>query len=130
MKLFGIDISEHNGNVDMKKIKNSGVKFAIIRASWGHFQEDKQLRNNVKKCNDVGMNYGLYHYSYARNDAEAKQEAENFLALAKQFSGRSYPLVLDMEDADGWKKSRVFQWNRKCAQSVYGKKLLKVQGNI
>lgn len=106
MKLFGIDISEHNGNVDMKKIKNSGVKFAIIRASWGHFQEDKQLRNNVKKCNDVGMNYGLYHYSYARNDAEAKQEAENFLALAKQFSGRSYPLVLDMEDADGWKKEQ------------------------
>ena len=26
MKLFGIDISEHNGNVDMKKIKNSGAK--------------------------------------------------------------------------------------------------------
>ena len=106
MKLFGIDISEHNGNVDMKKIKNSGVKFAIIRASWGHFQEDKQARNNVKKCNDVGLNYGLYHYSYARTDAEARQEAENFLKLAKQFSGRSYPLVLDMEDANGWKKGQ------------------------
>lgn len=102
-KLLGIDISEHNGNVDMNRIKKAGVKFAIIRASWGHFSEDKQVRNNVKKCNDVGLNYGLYHYSYARNDAEARQEATNFLNLAKQFGGRTYPLVLDMEDADGWK---------------------------
>lgn len=105
MKLYGIDISEHNGNVNMQKIKDSGVKFVMIRASWGHFSKDKQLENNIRKCLEVGMPYGLYHYSYARNDVEARIEATRFLQLAKECKGRSYPLVLDMEDADGWKRA-------------------------
>ena len=36
-KLLGIDVSEHNGVVNWEKIKASGVKFAMLRASWGHF---------------------------------------------------------------------------------------------
>ena len=102
-KLLGIDVSEHNGAVNWEKIKASGVKFAMLRASWGHFAEDKQLRRNVAECKRVGMPFGLYHYSYADNEANARMEATRFLALAKELGGYSYPLNLDMEDADGWK---------------------------
>ena len=108
----GIDISEHNGNVDMTKIKNSGIEFVIVRSSWGHFTKDKQADNNVSKCNAIGMPYGLYHYSYATSEAEARTEAQEFLKLSKQYSGRSYPLVLDMEDADGYKKDRGIGFNQ------------------
>lgn len=99
----GIDVSEHNGVLDWVSIKASGISFAMIRASWGHFVEDAQLRRNVEQCVRVGMPYGLYHYSYASNDEEARSEATSFLQLSKQFNNRSYPLNLDMEDADGWK---------------------------
>ena len=61
MSMKGIDISAWNGDVDMKKIKASGIKFVMIRASYGNGHEDSQFRNNVKKCNDAGMPWGAYH---------------------------------------------------------------------
>lgn len=27
----GIDVSEHNGNIDFAKVKNAGIDFVIIR---------------------------------------------------------------------------------------------------
>ncbi|MCR0568379.1 hypothetical protein MKC54_09200 [[Clostridium] innocuum] len=103
MSYKGIDISAHNGNVNWEAIKNSGIQFAMIRASWGHFTEDAKVRRNVSECKRVGMPFGLYHYSYADSDANAKVEATKFLALAHELGGYTYPLNLDMEDADGWK---------------------------
>lgn len=103
IKRFGVDISEHNGYVDFAKMKAAGVEFVMLRASWGHFVEDKLVRRNVKECLRVGMPYGFYHYSYADNDANAKVEATSFLALCRQLGGYTYPLDLDMEDADHWK---------------------------
>ena len=106
MSIQGIDISAWNGNVDMKKIKADGVKFVMIRASYGKGQEDSQFRNNVKKCNDAGMPWGAYHYSYALNATEAKAEAKAFLKIVKSVTGRSYPFVVDIEDADKYKSKR------------------------
>ena len=106
MSIKGIDISAWNGNVDMKKIKADGVKFVMIRASYGNGHEDSQFRNNVKKCNDAGMPWGAYHYSYALNATEAKAEAKAFLKIVKSVTGRSYPLVVDIEDADKYKSKR------------------------
>lgn len=103
IKLFGVDISEHNGSVDFVRMKKDGVKFVMLRSSWGHFVEDKKVRENVTKCKAANLPYGFYHYSYASNDAEAYQEAKSFLTLCKTLGGYTYPLNLDMEDADGWK---------------------------
>ena len=104
MKLLGVDISEHNGNVDFGKMKAQGIKFVMLRASCGHFTEDKKVRENVKKCKSANMPYGFYHYSYADTDANARKEAQSFLKLCRELGGYTYPLNLDMEDADGWKK--------------------------
>ena len=106
MSIKGIDISAWNGNVDMKKIKADGVKFVMIRASYGQGHEDVKFRSNVKKCNDAGMPWGAYHYSYALNAKEAKAEAKAFLKIVKSVTGRSYPLVVDIEDADKYKSKR------------------------
>lgn len=103
MRRLGIDVSEHNGFLDWDAIKKAGIEFAIIRASWGHFEEDKQFRRNVKECERVGMPYGLYHYSYVSNDAEMKEEATGFIRQCRSCKP-SYPCYIDMEDADGWKK--------------------------
>ena len=104
MSYKGIDISEHNGNVNWEAIKASGIQFAMLRSSWGHFTEDAKVRRNVSECKRVGMPFGLYHYSYADNDANARTEATRFLTLARELGGYTYPLNLDMEDADGWKR--------------------------
>ena len=107
-KILGVDISEHNGSVDISKMKADGIKFVMLRASWGHFTEDVRVRENVAKCKAVGMPFGFYHYSYADTDANARKEAESFLNLCRSLGGYTYPLCLDMEDADGWKaRNRV-----------------------
>lgn len=103
IKIFGVDISEHNGYVDFNKMKTDGVQFVMLRASWGHFVEDKLVRRNVEECKRIGLAYGFYHYSYADSNANAKIEATSFLSLCRELGGYTYPLCLDMEDADHWK---------------------------
>ena len=103
MRRLGIDVSEHNGILDWDAIKKGGIEFAIIRSSWGHFEEDKQFRRNVRECERVKMPYGLYHYSYVANDAQMREEASGFIRLCKTCKP-SYPCYIDMEDADGWKR--------------------------
>lgn len=102
MQISGIDVSEHNGVIDWSAMKANGIKFAIIRSSWGHFTEDLQFRRNVSECDRVGMPYGVYHYSYVSNSTEMQQEAASFLNVCKSCKP-SYPCYIDMEDADGWK---------------------------
>lgn len=102
MPIQGIDVSEHNGIINWEAMKASGIQFAIIRSSWGHFVEDLQFRRNVQECDRVGIPYGLYHYSYVSNTQEMKQEADGFIALCKSCKPL-YPCYIDMEDADGWK---------------------------
>ncbi|MCI6465875.1 MAG: hypothetical protein MSA90_10465 [Faecalicatena sp.] len=96
----GIDVSEHQAKVDWEKVKADGIEFAIIRCGYGNnfeSQDDKQWLTNVSECERLGIPYGVYIYSYAKTEAEAKSEAEHVLRL---ISGRNlaYPVYFDMED--------------------------------
>lgn len=105
--LKGIDISSWNKEINYNRVKNSGINFAIIRSSFGWFTEDNEFRNHVKGCETAGLPYGLYHYSYALNLDQAKIEVEGLIRLAKSCNP-TYPIMLDMEDADGYKKKNGF----------------------
>ena len=100
MGRYGIDISEHNGNIDLSKYKD---QFVIIRAGWGLGHLDKKYRRNVRECERLGIPFGVYWYSYALDDRTAEKEAVSFIDIIK---GDNVQLGawLDMEDADGWKK--------------------------
>ena len=100
MGRYGIDISEHNGNIDLSKYKE---QFVIIRAGWGLGHLDKKYRRNVRECERLGIPFGVYWYSYALDDRTAEKEAVSFIDIIK---GDNVQLGawLDMEDADGWKK--------------------------
>ena len=97
----GIDVSKHQGKIDWRKVANTGIKFAMIRASYGWDnpdQVDKYLAENVAGCEANGIHYGFYHYSYATTPAEAKKEAEFFIQTIRKYKP-SMPLVYDIEDA-------------------------------
>lgn len=100
MGRYGIDISEHNGNIDLSKYKD---QFVIIRAGWGLGHLDKKYRRNVKECERLGIPFGVYWYSYALDDRTAEKEAISFIDIIKGDNIR-LGAWLDMEDADGWKK--------------------------
>lgn len=105
--LKGIDISEFNGIIDFEKVKNAGINFVMIRATFGRKKEDKLFHKNIKGCIDSGLPFGLYYYSYAIDEETAKEEVEFFLkSVSKYRDYIHYPLVIDLEDSDDYKKDR------------------------
>ena len=101
-ELKGIDVSVHQGNIDWEKVKNSGIQFAMLRATYGTKAVDGQFKRNADECTRLGIPFGAYVYSYARNTDEARTEVELFINTIKPYK-LSYPAVIDMEDADSYK---------------------------
>ncbi len=110
MAYKGPDISAYQGNIDIKKLA-SQVDFFIFRAYVG-LSKDKKVERNVKLCIEAGKPYGLYIYSYALNTSRAKQEAQNMINLANSFKVKPNFLVIDMEDADGYKRKNGMPSNQ------------------
>ena len=116
----GIDVSEHNGNVDWNAVRNAGYDFAIIRCGYGSHTIDKQYDNNIKKCEELGIPYGIYLYSYALNTNGAIGEANFVLELLKRV-GKNFKLGVwyDMEDADHYKQRYGFPSNSALVDMCY-----------
>lgn len=101
MEKKGIDISAYQGDIDFAAVKNS-VDFVMIRSGYGYYHEDAKMKQNANACESLGIPYGFYHYSYAVNVDQALEEAEGMLNSIKGYNP-TYPIVIDMEDGDGYK---------------------------
>lgn len=103
----GIDVSQFNGEIDWKRVKESGrADFAILRSGFGWTDGDMSLRRdrmferNVKGCEEAGIPYGIYHYSYCVKPENARKEAKYALQLIKAAGAKPiYPVWLDIEDS-------------------------------
>lgn len=99
----GIDISAHQGNIDLKVLKDK-IDFVIIRVGYGVAGNiDSKFKRNVELCEQLGLPYGFYWYSYALNVSNVQKEADHFLNAIAPY----HPTMgcwFDMEDADGYKK--------------------------
>ena len=79
----GIDVSEWQGEIDFKEVANSGIEIVYIRASEGTNYIDPYFRENYEEAKANGLKTGFYHYLTARNEEEARAEAEFFVANIK-----------------------------------------------
>ena len=101
---LGVDVSEWQGYIsadNWRKAKNSGYSFAMLRIAWGcagNGAMDKQFNNNYENATKAGMPFGVYIYSYADDENEARQEADYAISL---LNGRSLkmPICIDLEDS-------------------------------
>lgn len=99
----GIDISAHQGNIDLGALKNQ-IDFVIIRVGYGTKGTiDNKFKRNADLCKELGIPMGFYWYSYALNVAGARDEAKAFLNAIEPYTPE-YGCWFDMEDADGYKK--------------------------
>ena len=61
----GIDVSEHQGTINWKKVKAAGCRFAILRAMKQNGKADIQFLANARGCQENGIPYEVYRYTYA-----------------------------------------------------------------
>lgn len=109
-KIFGIDVSYHNGTINWSKVKSAGVKYAILRAGRTSLSSSKTMAKDVKfeeyykQAKSIGLPIGAYYYSRCATIAEGKAEGKFIINLlkGKKFE---YPIFLDVEDTEVLKKT-------------------------
>lgn len=103
----GIDVSEHNGDIDWQLVSET-QDFAFIRVGYrgygnGEIVEDKLARENLKNAKQAGIPVGVYFYTQAVNEKEAEQEADFVYKIIKKYDV-ALPVIIDFEypvDSDG-----------------------------
>ena len=91
----GIDISRHNGEIDFRKVKDSGMEFVFIKASEGTTYRDSLYARNTAEAHRAGLKTGAYHFF--RFDCDGVEQALNFLHSVGQ-APHDLGLVIDVED--------------------------------
>lgn len=108
----GIDVSHFQTGLDYKKVKASGVKFVILKASEGASYKDTTFVSNARAARVAGLIIGAYHFWRAGQSATA--QANNYLTAISQLRtglfniggkqgllpGEIVPII-DMEDRTG-----------------------------
>lgn len=90
----GIDVSYAQQYVNWEETRKD-IDFAILRATWGQ-NIDTRFEYNRRKCEELGIPYGVYCFSYATSNADAVAEAEKVLSLVKGHK-LGYPVYYDFE---------------------------------
>ena len=99
--LKGIDVSGYQGNIDWKKVKNDGVKFAIIKLGTIYDEDENSIEStfekNYNECIKNNIPIGVYVYNYC-NSIEALKKGANWVLEVLNKRALNLPVYLDMED--------------------------------
>ena len=93
---YGMDVSECQGDIDWKKVKDSGITFACLRSTKKSGSVDATFQKNLAGCIQYGIDYSCYKYAYAKTHEDARREADTVINLLKDIK---MPIWYDMEDS-------------------------------
>ena len=76
-----IDVSKWQQDIDWKKVKDSGVRYAMLRLGTQKALDKESLIDeffdkNIKEAQNNGIKVGVYYFSYANDIDDAKEQAE------------------------------------------------------
>lgn len=91
----GIDVSSHNGMMNLEAVAADGYEFIFVKATEGADFRDPNFTLNYQKARHAGLKTGAYHYF--RFDVDGVSQAQNLL---KAIAGRPLELgvAIDVED--------------------------------
>lgn len=99
--LRGIDVSEHQKEIDWAQAAQSGIDFAMLRACRRGYTEgglftDPYFESNIQGALANGLEVGVYIFSQAITVSEAMEEADYILGVIAGYD-ISLPVVFDWE---------------------------------
>lgn len=99
--LTGIDVSSHQGSINWSEVTQDDIDFAILRCarrgtSEGQIYADETFYTNADGAQQAGIPFGVYFFSQAINEDEAREEAQYVLNMIEgmQVDG---PIAYDFE---------------------------------
>ena len=109
--LRGVDVSEHQHEIDWAQVAASGVDYAYVRLGYrgyteGGLFEDPYFRANVEGALANGLQVSVYFFSQAISVQEAIEEAEFVLERIKDYN-ITLPVVYDWEKINGETAART-----------------------
>ena len=100
---IGIDVSHwqnDRGTIDWSAVRNSGVDFVIVKVGGryndGSFYTDKCYKQNIEGALAAGLRVGVYFWSEAVTEAEAREEANYVTGLIYMYN-ITLPICMDYE---------------------------------
>lgn len=109
--LRGVDVSEHQHQIDWAQVAASGVDYAYVRLGYrgyteGGLFEDPYFKANVEGALANGLQVSVYFFSQAITVQEAIEEAEFVLERIKDYN-ITLPVVYDWEKINGETAART-----------------------
>lgn len=99
--ILGIDVSEHQNEIDWQQVKAAGIEYVMIRVGWrgqteGKLSVDTMAQENYAGAKAAGLKVGAYFFSQAITAQEAVAEAEYAMNIIRSWQ-LDLPLVFDWE---------------------------------
>lgn len=99
--LTGIDVSSHQGTIDWNQVSADGIDFAVLRCgrrgySEGGIYPDETFQTNLQNATEAGLPVGVYFFSQAITEQEAREEAD-FVLNSIKGSTIQGPIAYDFE---------------------------------
>ncbi|WP_281995012.1 glycoside hydrolase family 25 protein [Ruegeria faecimaris] len=100
----GIDVSDHQRDINWPQVAASGVSFALIKATESVSIKDTYFQPNVLGANEVGILCGAYHLLHVSHPA--KPQVTNFVDAVQAVHSKGpvgksgllhLPFTLDLE---------------------------------
>lgn len=93
-----IDVSEYQGNIDWKKVRATGMDFAILKITKKTNKPDGKFYANASGCDKEKIGWDVYKYSYAKDEASSEAEAKAIVNILRGMEAEGTTVWWDMED--------------------------------
>lgn len=91
---YGVDVSNHQGEIDWVEVADDNIEFAYIKATEGGDFVDSWFERNWEGAQRAGLDVGAYHFfTLCRPGVE---QAKNFLEVVP-VGDATLPAALDLE---------------------------------
>lgn len=99
---IGVGVSDKQGEINWEKVKESKIDYAMLCCGQGagsEILEESRFIKNAMACAGLGIPFGAYFYSRARDLSQGKLEAEYTIGLLRNVQV-DYPVMLRLGDCD------------------------------